>query len=250
MSDIFEEVEESLRQDKATQLWKRFGPFVWAIGILIIAAVGYREWSINQQSEVDEARVIEFEAARAKLADGEYAEAQAELQTLVDNDTKISPVAANLLARTYYEGNGDAEAAAATLENVAGIDGPIERLALLKAAYLRADSMNLSELEAFLGALPGESTALGVLALELIAAKALKEGDLARARQEFSYLRFAPNVPPGVLQRAEIALSVIPDPDPAPAEDATPVEADDAEPEAGEAIEDETSVDAEQETEE
>ncbi len=217
MSDIFEEVEEGLRQDRATQLWQRFGPFVWALGLLIIGAVGVREYMIVQNAKADQENIQAFEAARTKLINNEYAAAQTELQALVNAETKISPLAAHLLARAYYEGSGDPATAANILEATAGAgldaNGPIERLALLKAAYLRADSMNLSELEAFLGDMPTENSSLGVLALELIAAKALKEGDFERARKDFSYLRFAPNAPPGVLQRAEVAISVIPSPE-------------------------------------
>lgn len=215
MSDIFEEVEEGLRQDKATELWKRFGPLVWAIGLLIIGAVAYNEWAKSQQTKADRANILAFEEARASLTESDYANAQTAFQALVDKDTKISPLAAHLLAQAYYEGSGDAATAASVLESVAASDknGPIERLALLKAAYLQSDQMSLAELESFLGELPRENTSLGVLALELIAAKALKEGDLERARQEFSYLRFAPNAPPGVLQRAEVAISVIPVPE-------------------------------------
>jgi hypothetical protein len=212
LSDIFEEVEESIRQDKAGQLWKRFGPIVWAAGLLLIGAVAYYEWSKGQQLKATETRVEVFEAARAELAAGNYAEAQSSFKELVDANSELSPLAAQFLAKAYYEGNGDAAVAAETLQTVADFEGPIERLALLKAAYLRADAMTLVELEAYLGTLPGESTALGAMALELVAAKALKEGDIARARSEFGYLRFADKAPPGVLQRAEIALSVLPEP--------------------------------------
>lgn len=213
MSDIFEEVEESIRQDKASLWWKKFGPFVWALGLLIIAAVGYREWAIGQKAKAIEAEVQIFEEGRAHLEAGDYAEAQTVLKELADSDAEIGPLAAQYLAKAYYEGNGDAEIAASTLRGSGTLDGPIERISFLKSIYLRADTMSLVELEAALGDMPKEPTALGALALEMIAAKALKEGDIARARKEFSYLRFANDVPSGVAQRAEIALSVIPVPE-------------------------------------
>lgn len=210
MSDIFEEVEDSLRQDKATELWSRFGPIVWAVGLLIIGAVAWREWSVIQADQATQTRIEAFEAARDQLAEGSYGEAQDGLRALMDGESALSPLAAQFLAKTVYEGNGDAAGAADVLGAVADMEGPVERLSLLKAAYLRADTLDIAALEASLGTLPAEPTALGALALELIAARALKDGDLARARREFSYLRFAPNAPPGVIQRAEVALSIIP----------------------------------------
>jgi len=224
LSDIFEEVEESIRQDKASLWWKKFGPFVWALGLLVIAAVGYREWAIIQKAKAIEAEVQIFEEGRAHLDAGDYEQAQTVLKELADSDAEIGPLAAQYLAKAYYEGNGDAEVAASTLRGSGTLDGPIERISFLKSIYLRADTMNLVELEAALGDMPKEPTALGALALELIAAKALKEGDIARARKEFSYLRFANDVPGGVAQRAEIALSVIPVPESVGEETTQPAE--------------------------
>lgn len=214
MSDIFEEVEESVRKDRVADWWKKFGPIVWIIGFLIIGAVAFYEFQKTQRAKATEARILVFEEARTKLAAGEYQEAQLAFKELVDADTDISPLAAQYLAKAYYDGNGDAAAAADILQGAASAEGPVERLALLKSAYLRAETMSLSELEAYLGDLPSEPTGLGVLALELVAAKAFKEGDIERARKEFGYIRFAPNAQQGAIRRAEIALSVLPEPEP------------------------------------
>lgn len=210
MSDVFEEVEESLRQDSASDLWKRYGIFVWILGIAIVGFVAYSEWAATQTDKQTAERVVAFETARSQLAEGDYANAEAGFSDLAASETDIAPLAAQLLAQTQYEGSGDVDSAAATLEASAAGDGPIQRLALLKAAYVKSDSFTLAELEVFLGDLPKRPTAIGVLATELIAAKAFREGDLARAREEFSYLQLAANAPPGVIQRAEVALTVIP----------------------------------------
>ncbi|MEL6323695.1 MAG: hypothetical protein AAFQ84_05640, partial [Pseudomonadota bacterium] len=135
-------------------------------------------------------------------------------------------LAGHLLAQVVYEGNGDVQAAIARLEDVVSAqegEGVLSDLALLKTGYLAAENASLSDLETRLAPLIEKEGAFGALALELIAAKAFADGDLVRAREEFGYLRFAANVPPGVVQRAEQALSVIPLPD-------VPTEA--AEPEA------------------
>ena len=223
MSDVFEEVEESLRQDKASMWWKRYGVFVWILGIGIVAAVAYNEWATDQKKKQTIEHVVAFEAARTLLADGDYAGAETAFAELAVSDAQIAPLAAQFLAQTQYEGSGDIDGAAATLEASGGDTGPVERLALLKAAYIKSETLNLAELEAFLGELPKRPTAIGVLASELIAAKAFSEGDFARAREEFSYLQLAANAPPGVAQRAEVALTVIPVATDAPAQP-TPAE--------------------------
>ena len=232
MSDVFEEVEESLRQDKASMWWKRYGIFVWILGIGIVGAVAYNEWATAQKKQKTIEHVMAFEAARTQLANGDYTSAETAFSELANSDAEIAPLAAQFLAQTQYEGSGDIDSAAQTLETSGGNTGPVERLALLKAAYIKSETLNLAELEAFLGDLPKRPTAIGVLANELIAAKAFSEGDYTRAREEFSYLQLAANAPPGVAQRAEVALTVIPVAADAPAP-STPLE--DA-PETGETI--------------
>ena len=161
MSDIFEEVEESVRKDRVAEWWAKWGILVWLFGFAIIGAVGYMEWTKTQAAKAVEMRILAFEEARTKLEAGEYAEAQAAFKSIVDADVDISPLAAQFLAKAYYEGNGDAGLAAQTLEASSALEGPVERLALLKAAYLQADGMTMGELETFLGDLPAEPTALG-----------------------------------------------------------------------------------------
>lgn len=247
MSDIFEEVEESVRKDRVAEAWSKYGIFVWILGFAIIGSVAYMEFAKVQKAKAVEASIQEFETARDQLIAGEYDDAQSAFKVIVDTGGDISPLASHYLARTLYEGNGDADAAANILEAASGLEGPVQRLALLKSAYLRADNMNLAELEAYLGDMPKETSALGYMALELIAAKALKEGNVERARQEFGYIRFASNVPEGVLRRAEIAMSVIPVPEAAPVQEAADPANTDADTDADNANETAPDGGAEQE---
>ena len=183
-----------------------------ALGSLLIGAVAVNEFVVRPQAEAAQAaRALELENAVKALEEGRYEEAQAAFQAIVGSGSRLAPLAAHYLARTQLEGGGDAEAAAATLASIGGTEGgAYERLALLKAAYFRADTLTMPELEATLGSLVTEDTALGAMARELIAAKAYAIGDIARARTEYSRLKFDAAAPQGVVQRAEIALDAIP----------------------------------------
>ena len=211
LSDVFEEVEEGLRSDKATDLWAKYSPVVYVLGFLIIAAVGFNEYRQWKSDQAKASRIMVFEAARKALESGDYAAAEDGFRQLTDEGSKLSPLAANFLARVRLEGGGDVAGSQAALSAEAtGTGHPFERLALLKLAYSRSKEMSLPELEAFVADLVNGKDSFAILAQELIAAKAYESGDLARARKEFSYLRFAPDVPQGVLERAQMALSVIP----------------------------------------
>ncbi|MEM9668808.1 MAG: tetratricopeptide repeat protein [Pseudomonadota bacterium] len=210
MSDVFEEVEEGYRRDRAAEIWKRVGPFVWIAAGLLIGGVAWFEYNKIQVAKAQFESIQILEAARESLEEGDYAAAQAGFRELASTDAEVSALAQHYLANALFEGGGDAAAASEQLNNVAGNDAPLAKLARLKAAYLTADDMDLAALETALQGLHTEDGPLGVLALELVAAKAFAEGDLKRAREEFSYLRLAANAPQGVTQRAELALSVIP----------------------------------------
>lgn len=234
MADIFEEVDESLRKDKTIEWWSRYGIFVWIACIGLVAAVAYHEWSDYQRKNAVEARVVEFESARDSLSAGEYQIAQEKFAAIANSNGKLAPLAAQYLAKTVYEGNGDVGQAVQTLEQTQGDGGPFARIGQLKAAYLLSEEMTLSELETYLGDLTSEQSAVGALALELVAAKAFKEGNYTRARLEFNSLLLSENAPRGVKERASIAIDVLPvtiptpAPAPEPLPEAIPAETEDA----------------------
>jgi hypothetical protein len=239
LSDIFEEVDESLRQDKIETIWKRYRLFVYGGAALLIGAVALNEFVLQPHfAEVRAQRAKAFEQAATQLIDGDYTDAEAGFRELVDEESSLSPLAANFLAQTLYEGSGDAAGATDVLAASGKADGtPFERAALLKAAYAKADTVSLADLETLLGDLKEEESGLGALARELIAAKAYAEGDAARARTAYNRLKFDAAAPQGVVRRAEIALAAIPIPEEkaveAPAEAATPAEPSETTEETG-----------------
>ena len=212
MNDIFEEeVDEELSKERWERLWEKWAPVVWGILALAIGGVGFREYLVYQEEQKNEVRTVQFEDAISKFQEGLYDDAVAGLQTIVDEDNPMSPIAGHYLASTYLEGKGDQKAAEDVLEKIGKHDGePFEQLAMLKLAYLRSNAMTREELMAYLQPLIDEESPFGALAQELLAAKAWKEGDYAEARNLYSDLQFMVNAPPGLATRANIALAVIP----------------------------------------
>ncbi len=43
MADIFDEINEELKQDRQAVLWQRYGKYVIAVAVLVIAVVGARQ---------------------------------------------------------------------------------------------------------------------------------------------------------------------------------------------------------------
>ncbi|WP_300378383.1 hypothetical protein [Henriciella sp.] len=210
MADIFEEVEEGLRQDRAARLWKKYGVFAYLAAALLIGGVALHQYLEHRSSQTVEASALEFEAAADALGSQDFQQAASGFEDLAASGARIAPVAANFLAETRIQGSGDQSSAIAALERAANTETPIGKLSLLKAAYLKSGSMSRAETETYLSSLAEEESAFGALALELIASKAADEQDYAYARQAFNELRFLANVPQGVQQRATSALAALP----------------------------------------
>lgn len=211
MADIFEEVEEGLRQDKLTGLWKKYGVFAYLAGALIIGGVALNEYLKIQSDEAETRDAARLESALNEVEARNYEIAATQLTGIMEDGIAPANIAAHYLAGVRLDGNGDAGAAASVLAGTVGdAADPTQKLALIKSAYLQADTFSRAELEAMLMPLAEDDGPFGALAKELIAAKALQDGDVSFARREFSYLRLAQNVPPGVVTRATQALEALP----------------------------------------
>jgi hypothetical protein len=211
LADIFEEVEEGLRQDRFSGLWKKYGIFAYLGAALLIGGVALNEYLKVQAVETIEENASRLETALNEVDARNYETAAEQLTEIASDEIPPSNVAAHFLAGVRLDGNGDAIAAADVLSGAAGdATDPAQKLALIKAAYLRADTMSRIELEAMLAPISDGTGPFAALSTELIAAKALQEGDVEFARREFGFLRLAQNVPPGVVTRAEQALAALP----------------------------------------
>ncbi len=212
MTDIFTEVDESVRQAKLATWWSRWRPFIFVGVAALIGAVALNEFVLKPGAERSAtARALELETAVKALEEGEYDTARTAFEAIAAAGTELSPIASHFLAQVQFEGGGDVAGAAATLAATGAVDGgPFERIAVLKSAYLTADTISLAELEARLGTLASDDSALGALSRELIAAKAYQAGDVARARTLFNQLKFDAAAPAGVIERADIALAAMP----------------------------------------
>ncbi|MEM5517230.1 hypothetical protein WNY37_09730 [Henriciella sp. AS95] len=228
MADIFEEVEEGLRQDRAARLWKRYGVFAYIAAALLIGGVALNEYLQTREAETTETSALEFEAGTDDLAAQNWEAATSTLEPLANEDVDISPLAANYLAEARLSGGADVAGAVEALEKAANTDTPIGKVSLIKAAYLKSATMNRAELETYLGGLADDDSGFGALAIELLAAVSASEGDYAKAREDFNYLAVSHAYATDAIQaRARAALAAIPKETAATPDDAAAPEADD-----------------------
>lgn len=212
MADIFEEVEEGIRKDIWTERWRKYGIFAYLGAALLIGGTALNEYAGYASEKALRTNGELLDSSLAALDERDIEEATRQLQVLMDANARLSPAASQFMAQIKYETNGDIIAAASILAESAGSgEKALERLALIKSAYLQADILSREELAALVAPLRADqNSAFNALAVELLAAKALADGDYAYAREEFGYLRVAANVPQGTLDRANSALAALP----------------------------------------
>ena len=77
MADIFNEVDEEVRRERLQKLWDRYGIYVIALAVLIVAGIGawrgYEWWQAKKAAAAGAA----FESALSLSEAGKHAEAEA-----------------------------------------------------------------------------------------------------------------------------------------------------------------------------
>src|SRR5580692_2197360 len=206
VSDIFQEVDEEVRREQLKKLWERYGNYLVALCILIVAGVAaWRayDWWENKQAVQSGAA---FEQAVTLAEAGKHQEAEAAFAKLASDGTAGYRILARLreaaeLART------DRKAAIAAYGEIAADRSAgqvIQDLAALRTGYLLVDSAPYGEVRARLEPLTAPERTFRHSARELLALSAWKGGEMGAARQWTDAIMTDPHTPPGTRSRAEV----------------------------------------------
>ena len=211
VADIFQEVDEEVRRERLNKLWQRYGSFVIAACVLVIAGVaawrGYEYWLTKKAGESGAA----FEAAVTLAEAGKHQEAEAAFAKLAADGTAGYRVLARLreaaeLAQT------DRKAAVKAYDEITADKSAgqvIQDLAAVRAGFLLVDTAPYSEMQSRLEALTGPERTFRHSARELLALSAWKSGDTTAARKWADMIMSDPQTPAGPRSRAEILSELI-----------------------------------------
>jgi hypothetical protein len=210
--DIFTEVEEDLRRERAKRLWDRYGWIATALLLAIVAGTaGYQGWRWYQAREAAAASERFLGAVRA--AEGnETARAIEGFATL----TREAPGGYRMLARFQEAGvrakAGEREIAVGLWDQLAADPAtpqPYRDLAALLAVMHRIDGGDPAALTARLAALDRPDGAFRFSARELLAVLAEKQGERDRAVTILRALASAPDAPTALRTRATEMLGAL-----------------------------------------
>jgi hypothetical protein len=225
VTDIFEEVDESLRQETLLQWWKRMMPVVIGVIVIVIVGVGIYEFFRWQRGQEVSKQAQVFDTALTALEKKDLPAAKTAFAQLASQDGGFAALANHMLAGVEKDLTNDPAAIQSHLAAAAEKDeGVLGDVALLKLAYAKADTADLAEIEKTLAPLIAKGGYVGALARELVAAKALASGEIERARTEYQSLSFEIEAPQAMKVRVQQTLLTFP-PKPAAAPAATPAPA-------------------------
>ncbi len=211
MGDIFREIDEELRQEKAERLWRRYGKYV-VVGAVaaVVAVAAYSGWQQYRESRQLEAGA-KFAAAKALISEGKRDDARA----LFDALARESDTVYGTLARFHHAGlrieAGDKAGGAAAFRTLAadeGLDAPLRELATILAALADADSAG-GDTTAMLAPLVEADSPWRFAALEILGLKARREGRLEDAKSHFQRIVDDPDAPADARRRAAQLLSMV-----------------------------------------
>lgn len=215
MDQFIQEVEEDLKRDRQLELWRKYGVWATALGLLLVIGVaayqGWRNYQRGQQYQYGQS----YAQALALLNKGKDAEARAEFGKLADEAVSGYAELALLQRAALLAKGGDGAGAAALYRQLAddtGADELFRDLAVILAALITADNADPRDLTARLAPLTVPGNPWRYSALEVTALLAQRQGDQARAKEIYQSLADDAKAPQGMRARAAEMLAVLESP--------------------------------------
>lgn len=210
MVDIFEEVEEDLRRDRALKLWQQYGSYILVAAVAIVVAtaayVYWRDWD-RKAREAEGARLI---AASELMQQGQTDAARDGLSRLAQEGFAGYALLARFHEAALLARKGDGAAAIGVYRAIAsdrGVASELRQAATLFAVLHGLDQASPAEVERDLAPLAGGPWRFSVT--EVSALVALKAGDAAKARDLYRSLADDPAAPVSLRGRAAEMLAAL-----------------------------------------
>jgi hypothetical protein len=206
--DIFDEVEEDLRAERAEKLLKKYAWLIIALAVATVAAAaGWQLWN-RYQTRQDTAAATRYVAADGSVEAG--APKLAALEQLAAAAPEGYKTLARLRAAGLKADAGDLPGAIALWNEVAGdssADRLLRDLASLLATQRQLDTGDPAQLEVRLKPLAEPGNAWSALAQEQLAMLDLRQGKVDDARTKLRMLSVGIEAPAGLRARAGALLA-------------------------------------------
>ncbi len=211
MADIFREVDEEVRRDKALEFWTRHQNLLIGLAILVVAAAGGWRYYQNSLKVAAEAAGARYESAAQVLQDGKAAEGDDALRGIIAQGPPGYALLARFRSAAALAASDPAKAVTIyeSLANDAAVDPNLRDIARLRAAIVRLDTADMNELRTRLEPLAQVGGPFRNSAREYLAVAALKAGDLDAAGKWLDAIVVDQQAPAQIRARAEALLGLV-----------------------------------------
>jgi len=206
MADIFDEINEELKQDRMAALWQRYGKYLIAVVVAIVAGVslsqGYSYYTTQRDARAADAFF------QAILAD----DVTSSLETAAPELNEGYALLAEFRSAAALAQDGkaaEAEQRYLALAERTDAEQIYRDLALLLSVMHAPQTADAADLQARLEPLASASSSLQGLALEQMVALDLRRGDSAAAIEKLNRLVALTDIPTSLRQRAAQILNVV-----------------------------------------
>ncbi|MEW7008805.1 MULTISPECIES: tetratricopeptide repeat protein [unclassified Lentilitoribacter] len=210
--NFIREVNEELRSDAATAIWKKYGKFIIGGAVAIVVGVAgnvaYKEYTANQAAASGDIFLEALTAAR----EGRQDEAIEGFDKLEAEGYGAYPLMAKLRAATVLADKGDASSAIAAFQAVSGDNGvpkALQDIAKIRAAYLLVDHGSYDDVSREVEVLTDTENAMRHSAREALGLAAYKANDFARAKEWMQLIVDDRRSPQQMSSRAQVILDLI-----------------------------------------
>ncbi|MBV6658477.1 MAG: tetratricopeptide repeat protein [Devosiaceae bacterium] len=211
MTDIFSEIEEDIRKDRAKRMWDRFGKYIIGGALALVLAVagwrGYEAYNTGQAQQAGD----RFLDAIAQLEASPEAGFEA-LETVIETGPDGYAELARFRAASATAEAGDSDGAITSFQAIvddASVTPIIRDVARVRLGYLLLDTGDASQIEGLLLPLSEPTHAFSHSAREVRAFAAMKAGNQAQALALFQELVADFSSPEPIRSRARVALDVL-----------------------------------------
>lgn len=205
------EVDEELRRDELTRLWKRWGRVLVAAIVAGLVAFGGWLWWRDYQAKQAGVEGEKLTAAIEQLSSNRADQAASALTELSQSDRPGYRAAAQIAQGALAAQRGDTQAAVAAFSAVEknGEVAPVLReLALIRQTTVEFDTLPPAQVIARMQPLAQKGSPWFGSAGELVAVAHLKAGRASQAGAIFAALAADPAVPSSIRSRAAQMASV------------------------------------------
>lgn len=210
MSNLFNEIDEDLRQDKLKTLWNKYRAavftFVIVIALGLTSSEFYHYWSTSKEKNSG----LIFSEIIDNIIQGDIQLAQDNIDKLSNEGTKNYKSYALVLKSDLLLSQGNLIEVEKIYDEIIDTtnNSLLKNLAILKLSYIKVDNYSFDQMKQELGDLLGDKT-LGLFAHEILAMSAYKNEVYDKGIASLEIILSDERTTNNMFDRAQMMLKVL-----------------------------------------